>query len=55
MKFCPFSFDVLGYLTSSRWWEGLSGVALWDVADVLTTPGGVEGNALAATPHSDSV
>lgn len=55
MKFCPFSFDVLGYLTSSRWWEGLSGVALWDTAGVLTAPGGVEGNALAATPHSDSV
>ena len=55
MKLCPFSFDVLGYLTSSRWWEGLRGIALWDVAGVLTTPGGVEGNALVATLRLDSV
>ena len=55
MKFCPFSFDVLGHPTSSKRWEGLRGIALWDVIDVLTTPGGVEGNALASTLHSDSV
>lgn len=47
---CPFSFDVLGYLTSQVVGRAERSVALWDTAGVLTAPGGVEGNALLQLP-----